>query len=240
MRSREIREYALERLRGKWGIAILISLVASALGGNIADTAGFGFNLNISDSNSSSAQLSDEQLLVFFTIFLIAFFTVLIFSLAYQVFLSNVIRVGNAKFWLNVADEGDHKFVDIFSGFQNYKSVVLVGLRTTLTISLLTLLFIIPGIIASYNYAMVPYIQVEHPEYSPWECMYKSKTMMYGNRWQLFCLEMSFFGWMILTIFTCGVGGIWLNPYMETARAVFYRSISTGLRPVVPNVIDAE
>ena len=45
---------------------------------------------------------------------------------------------------------------------------------------------------------------------------------MNGNRWRLFCLELSFIGWMILASFTFGIGMLWLVPYMAIAQIVFY------------------
>lgn len=53
-----------------------------------------------------------------------------------------------------------------------------------------------------------------------------SKEMMRGNRWRLFCLEISFLGWSILNLFTLGIGSLWLNPYVEVSRAAFYREVS--------------
>jgi len=54
----------------------------------------------------------------------------------------------------------------------------------------------------------------------------KSKTMMYGNRWRLFCLQWSFIGWDLLCVLSLGVGNIWLVPYRQAAMAAFYRDIS--------------
>ena len=56
-------------------------------------------------------------------------------------------------------------------------------------VALWSLLFIIPGIIASYSYAMIPYIQAEHPEMAPSDVLARSKEMMEGNRWRLFCMQ---------------------------------------------------
>ena len=95
-----------------------------------------------------------------------------------------------------------------------------------LYIFLWTLLFIIPGIIASYSYSMTHYIMAENPEYGVNEAIAASKEMMRGNRWRLFCLRFSFIGWSILCIFTLGIGYLWLNPYMEAANAAFYKEIS--------------
>ncbi len=89
-----------------------------------------------------------------------------------------------------------------------------------------TLLFIIPGIIASYSYAMTEYILADHPELSATEAISRSKQMMGGNKWRLFCLQFSFIGWSILCSFTFGIGNLWMTPYKQAATAVFYREVS--------------
>jgi uncharacterized membrane protein len=93
------------------------------------------------------------------------------------------------------------------------------------------LLCVIPGIIASFAYAMVPYIMAENPEMSASEACAKSKEMMRGYKFDLFKLKLSFIGWSLLCIFTCGIGKIVLTPYIEAAVADFYREVS-GTRPV--------
>jgi uncharacterized membrane protein len=50
--------------------------------------------------------------------------------------------------------------------------------------------------------------------------------MMHGNKWRLFCLELSFIGWGILCLLTCGIGFLWLSPYMFQAEAAMYHEIS--------------
>ena len=68
------------------------------------------------------------------------------------------------------------------------------------------------------------------------EAIETSKEMMYGNRWRLFCLHISFIGWAILCAFTLGIGSLWLNPYSNVAEAAFYRDISgTGFTPPLEN-----
>ena len=95
-----------------------------------------------------------------------------------------------------------------------------------LYVFLWTLLFIIPGIIASLRYGMTDYILSENPEITASEAIQRSKEMMKGNCWRLFCLEFSFFGWILLAVLTCGVGYLWLTPYMSASYAAFYREIS--------------
>jgi uncharacterized membrane protein len=80
--------------------------------------------------------------------------------------------------------------------------------------------------IAYYRYAMSDYILAENPEMSPSDALAESKRMMHGNKWRLFCLELSFIGWGILCLFTCGIGFLWLSPYMFQAEAAMYHEIS--------------
>lgn len=89
-----------------------------------------------------------------------------------------------------------------------------------------SLLLIIPGIAASYSYAMAPYIPMEDPDCSGSESLKRSKELMQGHRAELFFLDLSFIGWELLAILTLGVGFLWLNPYVYAARAAFYRNLS--------------
>ncbi|HHV09035.1 MAG TPA: DUF975 family protein [Clostridiales bacterium] len=102
----------------------------------------------------------------------------------------------------------------------------LLRLLMTIFTFLWTLLLIIPGIIAVYSYAMAPYILEENPGMTATEAITCSKEMMRGNKWRLFCLQISFIGWVILCIFTCGIGFLWLSPYMAMAEVAFFYDVS--------------
>ncbi len=83
------------------------------------------------------------------------------------------------------------------------------------------------GTIKEYGYTMAPYILYENPGMSANDAIKASKELMDGNKWRLFCLLFSFTGWALLSVFfSCGIGHLWLNPYMEAAVASFYREIS--------------
>ena len=60
----------------------------------------------------------------------------------------------------------------------------------------------------------------------------RSKELMKGNKWRLFCMEISFIGWMILSVFTFGIGDLWLTPYRAAAHAAFYRELVPLAQPV--------
>lgn len=94
-------------------------------------------------------------------------------------------------------------------------------------------------LIISLNYAMTDYILAEEPELAASEVIRDAKTLIHGHRWRLFCLQLSFIGWQLLSIlFTLGIGHLWIIPYQRTAIADFYREIS-DTRPV-PETDDFE
>lgn len=111
---------------------------------------------------------------------------------------------------------------NIFEGFHDYGRVMLMELLAFIFIGLWTLLFIIPGIVKSFSYAMAPYIMVDHPEMSASDAIKESKRMMDGHKWELFCLDFSYIGWLLVSIITCGIALLWVHPYSCAAEAEFY------------------
>ena len=140
--------------------------------------------------------------------------------------LGSVVSTGYAKFNLRMVDREEASINVMFSCFPQWKTVTIANLLQGLFIFLWTLALIIPGIIACYTYAMVPYILAEYPEMPAGEVLAQSKMLMEGNRWRLFCLELSFLGWGLLATFTLGIGYLWLIPYTQAASAAFYREVS--------------
>ena len=117
------------------------------------------------------------------------------------------------------------KIESIFDGFKDYGRVFLTSLLQNIYTFLWTLLLIVPGIIKFYAYAMTPYILIDNPELSANQAIYLSKKMMKGHKFDLFILHLSFIGWAFLSIFTLGIGLLWVMPYMMTAQAAFYQDL---------------
>jgi len=91
-----------------------------------------------------------------------------------------------------------------------------------LFIFLWSLLLIIPGIIASYSYRMAFYLLIDDPDMEIMEAISKSKEMMKGYKTKLFLLDLSFIGWVLLSVLSFGIGFLWLTPYMITSQSIFY------------------
>lgn len=137
---------------------------------------------------------------------------------------------GFAILFLDLFREG--KPIDIgklFDGFKDFGRVwgtlILVAIYTILW----TCLLIIPGIVKSYSYALTPFILKDEPELKYNAAIEKSMRMMNGYKMKLFLLDLSFIGWMILSILTLGIGLLFLQPYMNTARAAFYEDLKAEL-----------
>jgi uncharacterized membrane protein len=114
---------------------------------------------------------------------------------------------------------------DLFEGFKNYGKVLGTMLLTALYIILWSLLLLVPGIIKSYSYAMTPYLLRDNPELSAEELICKSMEIMKGRKAKLFLLDLSFIGWILLSVFTLSIGLLWILPYMYSARAAFYEDV---------------
>ena len=51
-------------------------------------------------------------------------------------------------------------------------------------------------------------------------------ALMKGNKWRYFCLQFSFTGWLLLSCCTCGIGFLFVSPYMYAASTAFYNEVS--------------
>jgi uncharacterized membrane protein len=130
--------------------------------------------------------------------------------------------VGVSIFSLALSRNRDPQFSQIFDGFKNFGVSLGAYLLYTIFVILWTILLIIPGIIASLSYSMTYFIIAEDHSIGPLEAIRKSKQMMYGYKWKIFCLGLRFIGWALLCILTCGIGFLWLIPYWFISYAKFY------------------
>lgn len=121
----------------------------------------------------------------------------------------------------------------LFACFQQFWRFLLAHLLMNLFTFLWSLLFFIPGIIAGYSYTQTIHIMLDDPDISPLDAIAASKRLMRGHKMEYFILELSFLGWAYLSVFTFGLLGIWLNPYMQVTFANYYNAL-IGWQPAQP------
>lgn len=91
-----------------------------------------------------------------------------------------------------------------------------------LLLLVISIIFMLPGIIKNFEYAMIPYILGEDENISSKDAFKQTKDMMKGNKFRYIGLMLSFIGWMFLGLMAFGVGMIFVMPYVNMAAAHFY------------------
>ena len=174
----------------------------------------------------STSGLSSEQLAIIAAAVIGAALFVFVISLVLRIFVFNPLNVGCFRFFrLNVEDNTTPLGV-IKEGFSDYGRVFITLFLRDLFLTLWCMLFVIPGIVKAYSYRMVPYILKDNPELSATEVITKSREMMNGNKWSAFVLDLSFIGWFLLSVLTCGILTIfYTNPYYYNTCAALYTEL---------------
>lgn len=140
----------------------------------------------------------------------------------------NIVLYGFVLFLLNSIRKTSPCFGNLLDGFGCWWRIILLGILQSILIFLWSLLLVIPGIIAAYRYRMAIYLLIDHPEMSPLECIRESCRMMSGHKSELFWLDLSFLGWILLSSipYLGLVVRIWTIPYTETTYALYYERLS--------------
>lgn len=218
MNSSDYRRIARENLAGNWGNAVLAAFLAALLGGLVTSNGG-SFDIEM------DSEVFRELPPLLQTYFYALASAAGVFSLV-NFILGGVIRQGYCVYLLKQHDRRNPETADIFSQFDRFGDGFCLQLLQGLYTALWSMLFIIPGIVASYSYAMAPFILAENPDMTASEAITASKELMDGHKAELFFLDFSFIGWSLLSALTLGIGDFWLNPYTNAAHAAFYRSLS--------------
>ena len=203
LKAKDFRKYAREALQGRWIKAGGVGLLAGFLGASISiggSAGSFGSSANSGSQVSSDmgAFTSSPQIpAIVFAVILGVALVFLLWAIVVLV-IGGATTLGYAKYNLNLVDDKDPKLKDIFSQYNRLGTGFGMQFFRGLFVFLWSLLLVIPGIIASYRYYMTPFILCENPDMTSREAITRSKELMKGNKWRLFCLEFSFIGWELL------------------------------------------
>ncbi len=114
---------------------------------------------------------------------------------------------------------------------EKYDKKLGLALLKSILVSLLSQLFLIPGIIFSYSSAFAFFIACEYPELPVWDSIKLSRKMVRGYRTELFVLELSVLPWALASCLIFPM--IFTVPYMHAVIALYYenfkrRALATG------------
>ena len=221
MNASEIRAEARQKLTGKWGKAAIITLVFSIITfvisfvlqlipgiGAIIDfviTVPLSFGLII-----TMFKLNDDKEFTFLGFFNDGF--------------SNFGKAWSVALWTFAKLIIPVILVVVTICILMYGTITENSLLTALGF-ILYIVALIYAIIKQFSYALALLVLNDNPDMTGKEAVEKSAELMQGKVWSLFCLKFSFLGWAILSIFTLGIGVIWLAPYIQISEINFYRNL---------------
>lgn len=140
-----------------------------------------------------------------------------------KLIIMGTLETGVALIYLKLSYREPAEIGDLFQPFQNFVNTFFAGFLSTIFTFLWSLLFVIPGIVKALAYSQVYYILCDHPEYTGREAIDASQEMMRGHKRELFVLQLSFFGWFLLSFLTFGLLLLYVKPYYQAALTEFYR-----------------
>ena len=166
----------------------------------------------------------------------------------YEFFIGGPAAWSLSKFMLDFFRTREKDYTTLFEGFSFFAKSFSLMILMSVRILLWSLLFVIPGIIASFRYSQAYYIMVDHPEYTPGQCIRESCAMMNGNKAKLLLLQFSFIGWYILAsiptafydggtdnigsvaiVLLLSVPGMIVDVYLNVALTAFYEIAADNL-----------
>lgn len=177
-----------------------------------------GFHFEIGPSQLAALGALGFIVLVLFAIVLVV-----------NAFLLNPFNVGYSRFFLRNLNQPAMVAEIGYSFDNNYRETVKGMFKRDIFTLLWGLLFIIPGIVKSYEYRMIPYLFADDPTMTSDRAFAESRAMMQGNKWRTFVLDLSFLGWNLLSVLTFGLVGVfYAAPYQLQTYAAQYEELRYG------------
>lgn len=220
--------------RGYWK-AVLAGLVFVFVGADASSSSASSSSLSgIFELLGAFTNVSEDDYLygaLAIGLFALAFIVILLIALAIgwliTAFLINPLRLGCQRYFLMSCIQ-DTELGELGYGFSqgNYLRNVKTLFFKELYTFLWGLLLWIPGIIKSYEYRMIPYLLAENPTLETADAFRISKEMMQGEKWNAFVLDLSFIGWSLLSVCTCGILALfYVTPYKSLTNAELYLAL---------------
>lgn len=222
MEARDLRRIARENLAGNWLLSVGVTFVAGLLGGLIT---GSGGSISIKLDEYYVRELPRIVMVYLKIIGSVAGILGLV-----QFIIGGTVQLGYTQYLLKQHDKANFELADLFSQFHRFGQGFAQAFLRALYTFLWALLFIIPGIVKSFSYAMTPFIMAENPDMTASEAITVSRQLMDGHKGELFWLNLTFIGWSILSAFTLFIGNLFLTPYMNAAYAAFYKDLTSSRR----------
>lgn len=239
----ELKQMARGQLNGRFGAPIGVTVIFLLISFGLSSlcTALFG-NYGSINAITGSVVFNATQGILY-----LVFYVVMLLLLS-------VISAGMQKFYLNFVRNEEYKAGNLFYAFSHHPDRIIVaaflillltigpGVILTLlllllpestllilTLMLLLIVYYVFMVIVILSFSLTMYLLVDYSDLSAIEAIQESVRLMKGNKGRMFYISLSFIGWSILCAFTCGIGSLWLYPYIYTTQAYFYLDVTGEL-----------
>jgi uncharacterized membrane protein len=220
----ELKDRAKDLLRKSYWKCFFVSFLLVIIGGT-ASSGGSTSNYRISNNSSTGNTIELGNIGLGWVNLIIGIIVIVILiALGLRIFIGFNLEVGARKYYVKASENKDDVNLNyILYGFKNgYWNIVGTMMWKAIAIFLWTLLLIIPGIIKTYAYRMVPYILADNPEIGVSRALELSNDMTRGHKLDMWVLDLSFIGWYLLGLLAFFVGVLFVNPYVDATNAELY------------------
>ena len=157
-----------------------------------------------------------------------------------------LVSMGYTLYTLRVSRRASPGFGDVFDAFAMFFRVIVLSIVRSVLVSsvyaipmsLLSMLIdpvsasmfclplIVPMFMLAYAYRLSDYILLDNPSFAAVQCLGLSRLAMHGRKWDMFKLDLSFLGWILLCVFP--PVWLWVRPYMSVTVAGYYDAVMPG------------
>jgi len=135
-------------------------------------------------------------------------------------------QVGKARQYMSLFRTGQYEkysvaYDDVKKSYSILQETLSFFVALFLTI-IGFIFFIVPGIMMLMQFSLLNYIFADEPEISFDKAIRKTFVILRGHYFEYFKIFMSFSGWFIVGILTCGIGFLYVIPYFEGVKTKFY------------------
>lgn len=207
-RNSTARREARMSLKGKWGGVVLATLLFLLFVLVLSSPSSLNYFIKMPLAVRLSMPLG-TLLLTIFVLYPLAFG-----YMNSMLDLTRGVETGTVKNMFSIGFKGNY--------WRGIGVVLLVGIYVILW----SLLLFIPGIIKGMAYSLSYFIVRDNPEIAVDDCIYLSRKLMKGHKWEMFLLQL---GFALLSVLvggiTLGIGLLWMIPYLYCSYAGFYERL---------------
>lgn len=243
---KELKRLAREAIRETKPSPVLVTLVVTVILG-VTQLLALKLNGDLDAYIATAKSFAAGQLTITETAVNISPLAVIL-GLALDL-MSMAVSMGYTLYALRVSRRANPGFGDVFDVFGMFIRVIVLTVVRSMIVSLCSFIYSAPAtmlgmvmdpvaatliclplmapmFVVMYAYRLADFILLDNPRYPAIQCLGLSRLAMKGRKWEMFKLDLSFLGWIVLCLFP--PVWLWVRPYMSVTVAEYYDAVMSG------------